>query len=244
MGKKKFGLDVLAIGAHADDVELMAGGTVAGLTSAGKSVGVADMTDASAATRGTPDIRSQEAEAASAVMGLTQRINLGFKDGWLENNRETQLSVVALLRQLRPRVVLTHHPEDDHPDHEATAAIVKLACYKSGLSSLPVKGAPFRPLRLFHFLGTVLKEPSFCVDISRNWNRKMRAVLCYKSQFHSTAAHKFKGRTDIASPRFLEYLEAKFRAFGLRIKARYAEPFYCREIPEVQDISTLAGDRF
>src|SRR5690606_23170354 len=113
----------------------------------------------------------------------------------------------------------------EHPDHEQAARLVKQACYKAGLAKLDCPGAPFRPRRLFHFVGTELHEPSFCVDISPYWKAKLAAVQCYASQFHRPGGARggIRGRTDLARPEFLENLEARNRFWGIRIKRRYAE---------------------
>jgi LmbE family N-acetylglucosaminyl deacetylase len=140
--------------------------------------------------------------------------------------------------------VLTHHFSEEHPDHEATARIVKAACYKAGLSKLDCAGAPFRPGRIFNFIGSELHAPSFCVDITPFWSKKLAAIQCYKSQFHNPESKKFKGLTDLATPAFLEVVEARNRYWGIQIRRRYAEAFVISDLPEVDDITILGGTRF
>ncbi|MBF0430989.1 MAG: bacillithiol biosynthesis deacetylase BshB1 [Fibrobacteria bacterium] len=244
MSKANNKMDFMAIGAHADDIELMAGGTVAKLVKMGKKGVFVDVTDASAGTRGSSEIRQKEALQAAKSLGILHRENLALPDSRLENNQESQLSMIAVIRKYRPKILLTHYFKDEHPDHIATAEIVDAARFKAGLKNFNCPGRAFRPERLFHFMGPEYFEPTFCVDISEYWTVKMKSVLCYKSQFFNSSAKEFKGKTDIASPEFLEYLEYKHRFFGWRIRRKYAEPFFCKEIPEMGDLTNLGGKRF
>jgi bacillithiol biosynthesis deacetylase BshB1 len=236
-------VDFMAVGAHPDDVELCAAGTILGLTAAGRKGVIVDMTDASMGTRGTPEIRAREAAAAAKLLKV-ERVNLGLPDGRLADGWEAQKRLIDAIRRFRPKVVMTHHGREEHPDHEQTSRIVKQACYKAGLARLDVAGKPHRPGRIFYFIGMELHEPSFCVDVTAQWKRKLAVVNCYKSQFHHPDAKKFAGKTDLASRAFLESLEIRDRFWGLRIKRRYAEAFACAELPEVTDITALGGERF
>lgn len=242
----KAGLDFMAIGAHADDVELGAGGTLLRLASLGRKGIIVDLTDASMGTRGTPELRLKEAAAAAKVLKTT-RVNLGLPDGRLDDPslaKEAEIRLVEAIREHRPRVLITHHGAEYHPDHPAAADLAKRAAYKAGLAKYDAFGAPFRPGRIFNFLGDALVQPSFCVDVSEFWKDKLKAVLCYKSQFHNPAAKAFKGKTDLATPAFLENVEARARFWGIRIRRRYAEAFTCAELPEISDITALGGERF
>lgn len=243
----KHSLDFMAVGAHADDVELCAGGTLLRLASLGRKGVIVDLTDASMGTRGTPALRAREAAAAARVL-RAQRANLGLPDGHLSDpatHAEAEARLVDAIRRYRPRVLLTHHLEETHPDHVAAARLVKGAAFKAGLLKLPRPGVPFRPARIFHFVGEDLHEPDFCVDISSHWKGKLKAVHCYRSQFHHPGAGSTGGsRTDLSTPAFLENLEVRNRFWGIRIKRRYAEAFTCAELPEVDDITALGGERF
>jgi len=270
MGHKAAGMDYMAVGAHADDVELGALGTLLRLAALGRRGVIVDLTDASMGTRGTPAVRAREAAAAARAL-KAGRDNLGLPDGRLSDpalHAESEARLVAAIRRHRPRVILTHNLEETHPDHAAAARLVKRAAYLSGLAKLPLPGTPFRPARLFHFVGESLREPDFCVDISDHWKGKLKAVLCYRSQFHSPAASAgaaaagiagragraagkasgpgrgFGRGTDLSTPAFLENLEARNRYWGIRIKRRYAEAFVCEELPEIDDITALGGERF
>jgi bacillithiol biosynthesis deacetylase BshB1 len=236
-------IDFMAIGAHPDDIEIGCGGTILKLVSLGRRGVIVDLTDASMGTRGTPEIRAREASAAAKALGV-ERVNLGLPDGWLADGPEAQLRLIAEIRRWRPKVLITHHGAEEHPDHEAAARIVKQAAFKAGLAKLDCGGDPHRPGRIFHFLGMEAHAPSFCVDITAHWQGKLKALLCFGSQFHGKASKRYAGKTDLATPAFLEFLEVRNRYWGTRIKRRYAEAFTCSELPEVQDLTALGGERF
>src|SRR5690606_22361409 len=151
--------DFMAVGAHPDDIELGCGGTLLRLASLGRRGVLVDMTDASMGTRGTPEIRAREAAAAAKVL-KAERVNLGLPDGRLEDGWPAGKALIEMIRLHRPKVVITHHWREEHPDHEATARIVKRAVYKAGLARLDCGGVPHRPGRLFHFVGMEPHEPS------------------------------------------------------------------------------------
>jgi bacillithiol biosynthesis deacetylase BshB1 len=242
-GNAPAGADFMAIGAHPDDVELGCGGTILKLVSLGRKGVIVDLTDASMGTRGTPEIRAREAAAAARALGV-ERVNLGLPDGRLADGWDAQKRLIDAIRAWRPKVLITHHASEEHPDHEAAARIAKQAAFKAGLAKLDVAGAPHRPGRIFHFIGMEAHEPSFCVDITAQWRAKLDAVLCYASQFHNPDAKRFQGKTDLATPAFLDFLEVRNRFWGTRIKRRYAEAFTCAELPEVEDLTTLGAARF
>lgn len=243
------GVDFMALGAHPDDVELGCGGTLLKLRALGRTGVIVDLTDASMGTRGTPEIRAREADAAAKALGV-ERVNLGLPDGRLADGWDAQKLVIEAIRAWRPKVLITHYASEEHPDHEAAARIVKQAAFKAGLAKLDVAGAAHRPGRIFHFIGMEAHEPSFCVDITGHWQGKLAAIGCYASQFHvpdksgRPGAKRFAGKTDLATPAFLEFLEVRNRFWGTRIKRRYAEAFTCAELPEVEDLTTLGSARF
>lgn len=237
------GLDFMAIGAHADDCEIFAGGTIAKLVGAGRQGMMVDLTDASAGTRGTPAQRLREAAAAAKALGVA-RVNLGMPDGRLEATLANQNDLIALIRKYRPKVLITHGPQEEHPDHVAAHHLVAGASFRAGLAKLPVAGEAFRPQRLFQWIGQEPPQPSFAVDITDTYLTKLSAIRCYVSQFHGPEMQSFQGRTDLATPAFLEALEYRARYFGARIKRRYAEAFFCTELAEVSDLTALGGARF
>lgn len=237
-----FGIDFLAVGAHADDVELGCGATVAKLCALGRNGVILDLTDASMGTRGTPEERLREADAAARILGVPRRLNLGLRDGFLTpRDPGAVASLVAILRELRPRVVFVHPRQDRHPDHEAAADLVHEAVYKAGLRKYPAEGAPFRPPRLFHYLGARSEEPDFVVDVSDWWTVRLRAVAAYVSQFATIPGAP---ATPISEPGFFEAVEARARYLGFRSRCRYAEGFHCAELPEIADPCTLSAAEF
>jgi len=241
--KPEAGVDFMAIGAHPDDIEILAGGTLLHLRTLGRSGVLVDMTDGGAGTRGTSDIRAREAERAARTLNM-KRVQLGLPDGQVHNTLEAQKKLIETIRRHRPRVLFTHHFGEEHPDHEHTAHIVKEAAFRAGLSKLDCDGEPWRPKRIFYGVGSTSIQPSFCVDITPHWEPKLRLLRCYESQFHNPKAKLYKGRTDLAGASFLEALEVRARFWGLRIKRRHAEAFWCDEIAEVADPTILGDKRF
>ncbi|HLP42188.1 MAG TPA: bacillithiol biosynthesis deacetylase BshB1 [Fibrobacteria bacterium] len=237
------GMDWMAVGAHADDVELGAGGTLLRLKALGRRGVIIDLTDASMGTRGTPAIRAREAASSARVLGA-ERVNLGLPDGRLALDWDSERRLVEAIREYRPKVLITHHWQEEHPDHGVAARLVKRAAFASGFAKLDCPGKPHRPGRIFHFIGEALHEPSFCVDITPHWKDKLRSIACYRSQFHHPGAAAFAGKTDLATPAFLENLEARNRFWGIRVRRRFAEAFVSAELPEVHDITALGLERF
>jgi LmbE family N-acetylglucosaminyl deacetylase len=172
------------------------------------------------------------------------RVTLDEPDGRLQNTLEAQWKLIRIIRRFRPRALFTHHFSEEHPDHGNAARIVVEAAFRAGLSKLDCEGTPWRPKRIFHAVDSSSVTPSFCVDISAHWEEKLRVLRCYESQFHNPKAGKYKGRTDLARPPFLEALEIRARFWGLRIKRRYAEAFWCGELAEVNDPTALGEERF
>ncbi len=236
-------VDFMAIGAHPDDVELGCGGTLLRLSALGRKGVVVDFTDATMGTRGTPELRMKEAAAAAKVLKV-QRVNLALPDGNLADTWESQKRLIEQIRRFRPKVLITHHAKEEHPDHEAAAHIVKHACYKAGLAKLDCGGKPFRPRRIFHFVGIEAHTPSFCVDITPYWTKKLQAVLCFKSQFHNSMEKSYRGKTDISTPAFLESVETRNKFWGLMIRRKFAEAFVTTDVPEIDDITLQSGERF
>ena len=232
-------IDFLCLGAHADDIEIAMGGTVAKMVAAGRTGLLVDVTDGGMGTRGTPEERRDEAMASALVLG-TPRRNMGFPDGGLHPHDPQLVSeIVALIRDVRPVAVFTHPMRDRHPDHEALASCVHYACFKSGLAKWLAPGAPWRPARVFHWMGARDGEPTFCVDVSDHWETREKSLLAYTSQFGSGGTP-----TALSGERFQDFLKSRARFLGSRIRARYAEGFACEEIPEVVDPCALSGEDF
>ncbi len=238
---KQRGVDLLAVVAHPDDAELACGGTLAGAVRRGYRVGVLDLTRGEMGTRGTPEQRAREARAAARALGLYHRENLGLPDSALEPDRTTLLEVAARIRALRPRVVILPYWKGRHPDHVVTSHIGYKACYLAGLTKLDLDAAPHRPTKiLYALLFDIGKQaqPSFVVDITRDYKRRARAIACYRSQFD---APKMQRGIHIPLTGLEERLDAICRYYGSLVGVRYGEPFLTRELMPVDDVLQLPG---
>ena len=227
-------LDVLALAAHPDDVELSVGGTMCLLSAQGYRTGVVDLTRGELGTRGTPEGRLDEAAAAAAVLGLAFRRNLGLPDGEIRNTKDAQRLVVRAVRATRPHIVLINAPEDRHPDHGDAARLGADALFASGLARVETVGddglpqAPWRPHHVLHYMNTLEFEPTFVVDVSSVWDRRLAALRAFASQFDASDGGP---ETFISTPAFLQFVEARARTYGYRIGATYGEPLLYRHGP-------------
>jgi bacillithiol biosynthesis deacetylase BshB1 len=217
-------VDVLAFGPHPDDVELCAGGLMLRCADAGYRTAIVDFTRGEAGTRGTVEVRNAETAAANELLGLAGRENLELPDGALEVSRAMILPVVAAIRRWRPRMVLSPCREDRHPDHIAAAEIVRRAYYGATIGKLSGSSLPaHRPDVLIEYFGHLEPPPSFIVDVSDVWERRMQVAACYASQLGLDGAEG--PTTNIASPEFRRRYELRFGYWGARIGAQYGEPF-------------------
>lgn len=247
-------LDVLALAAHPDDVELCAGGTMCVLADQGYRTGIVDFTRGELGTRGTPEGRMEEAAAAAEVLGLAARENLGIPDGDIQNTRENQLKLIRAVRRYRPSIVLTTAEKVRHPDHGAATALSVDALFYGGLAKIETfeddgtKQEPWRPHHVLHYMQALDFEPTFVVDVSAVWERRMEALLAFKSQFHVPDADDGSDdepQTYISNPGFLAWVEARARTYGYRIGAEYGEPLLYRHGPVGVDdlVATLRRER-
>lgn len=230
-------LDVLSIAAHRDDTELTCGGTVIKMVQAGYRVGILDLTAGETGTRGNAALREREANRASRVMGLAHRENLNMPDAGIEHQRAYKLSIAQKIRDLRPRTVILPYWEGRHPDHYTTGQIGYEACFYAGLAKLPLKGKPHRPHKIIYStLYVPSLRPSFVVDITAQFEKKVKSVLAYSSQFsdEEETQNLFPSRRDLH-----ERVASLARHFGLMIGVRYGEPFVMREVAAVDDIVTI-----
>lgn len=227
--------DVLVIAAHPDDAELSCGGTIANLTSFGKSVVIADCTRGELGSRGTIEIRAQEAANASEILGVQSRVNLGMLDGNILQSQENIHSMISLIRRFRPQIILFNPPYERHPDHESVHRLVRTAVFQSGLTKIETSfngtlQQTHRPKQMFCYMQTYEFQPSFYVDISNVFETKMNAICAYSSQvFVEGKSDMNEPATFISNPDFMEMLEARARYFGALIGVRYAEPFLAIE---------------
>jgi N-acetylglucosamine malate deacetylase 1 len=236
-------VDILAFGAHPDDVELAASGTLIRAARAGASTGVITLTRGEMSTRGTLAARAAEFDAAAAIMGLAHHEMLSLPDGWLEPDRESKLTVVREIREHRPHIVLLPYGEDRHPDHTATAAIVQEAAFLAGLSRIETGLEPHRPAQLVFYMSTWEFEPSFIVDISDLIEEKRRTLRAYGTQVFVPGAAVKEPPTFIASEHFQELLFARMAHYGHLIGRKYGEPFRIRGYLEVSDLLQAFGGR-
>jgi len=232
-------LDLLAIMSHPDDTELLCGGTLIKTAQLGKRVGVLDLTTGEMGSSGTGDIRRDEATRSAQVMGLADRRCAGLPDARLENDHASRLVVAGILRELRPRVVITHWKVGRHRDHRIACELVRDACYLSGLRRLEVEGRPFRPRKLVY--ASAFREdaepPDFVVDVTDQMDAKLEALSSYTSQFEgiSGIGEVFPGGN---RPLF-EQIRAKMAHYGSLIRVEYGEPFRVDEPFSVEDVSEV-----
>lgn len=228
-------LDVLAVFSHPDDAELSVAGTLLKLKSMGYRTGVVDMTRGEMGTRGTPEIRKHEAEEAGRLMKLNVRLNLEQPDGHIWVNEESRTALVRVLRSYQPRVILTTHWDDPHPDHAATCRIVREAArlasmrrydHEAGQSAVKMPA-------IMHSIYSRLVLPSFIVDVSEFVEEKMRAIKAHSSQFFD--AQSKEPVTRISEAGFLEQIEFRMRYYGSLIGVAAGEPFYVREALNIED---------
>lgn len=242
------GIDLLAFGAHPDDVELGCGGTLIAAARRGRSVGAVTLTRGESGTRGSVEERAAEFEAACTVMGCAHREMLGLPDGGLTADDPSRRAVVRVLRALRPRVVLLPYWEDRHPDHGNASRIVQEASFLSGLRRLETGQEPHRPAELLYYMAAWEFEPSFVVDVSPVMEEKKRAIRCYASQVWDGGQDGGDGGareepTFISSRGFWELLMARAAHYGRLIGREYGEPFKVRRLIEIKDPLEAFGDR-
>ena len=235
-------LDILAFGAHPDDVELSCGGTIAKEVFAGKKVGIVDLTRGELGTRGSADLRDKEAKQASSILGVTIRENLGFSDGFFKNDEANQLEVIKILRKYRPNVVLCNAQTDRHIDHGRAASLVHDACFLSGLRKIEtfIDNRPqklWRPSQVYHYIQWNNNPCDFVVDISDFIDKKMAAILSYGSQFYDEKSKE--PETPISSQQFLDSIQNRAADLGRIIGVGYAEGFTTQRQLAVAHISDL-----
>lgn len=235
-------LDVLAIGAHPDDVELGCGGTLALLARQGRKVGILHLTRGEQGTRGTAEERRAEAEAAARVLGAVEMDFLDCGDGGLRTGPAEEDALIARLRSWRPELVLSPTPRDRHPDHGRAHELVDAACFYAGLRNrTPQAGPAHRPAAVFSYMQHDLFTPSFIVDVSAVWETKVESLRAYRSQLHVDEKKKSEDQpmTKVASPEFWQAVEGRARHFGLLINAALGEPFWSRGPLAVPDLMSL-----
>lgn len=236
-------LDILAFGAHPDDVELSCSGTLINAVAAGKKVGVIDFTRGEMGTRGTAGQRAQEAQDAAKIMGLSVREQMGFRDGFFLNDESHQLALIKMIRTYQPDVVLANAIKDRHPDHGRAAELAREACFKAGLQKVVTtdeegnEQAAWRPRTVYHYIQSIPHTPDFIVDVSDAWETKIKAIKAYKTQFFDPESTEHQ--TYISSPRFLEMIISRAVHWGHEIGAKHGEGFTVERTLGVSDIQSL-----
>lgn len=229
---------VLAIAAHRDDVELTCAGTLIRAADQGYRTGILDLTAGESGTRGSAELRGQEAARAAEIMGVTERRNAGLADAHLHNTDETRRIVVEALRHFGPQVVILPYPVGRHPDHRIASELARDACYLAGLAKYPAGGAPYRPFKILYSLAYREDpvKPTFVVDISEQFDRKIAAIRCYPSQFDgaTNAGEIFPTGQDLYG-----LIETQNAHYGSLIRTRFGEPFFTHETVMVEDVVKL-----
>jgi len=236
-------VDILAFGAHPDDVELAASGTLIRAARAGAKTAIVSLTRGEMGTRGTPAARAAEFEAASRLMGCAHHEMLSLPDGKLRPDEEAREAVIRKIREHRPRIILLPYWEDRHPDHPAACRIVEEASFLAGLSKRDTGQQPHRPSQLVYYMSTWEFEPSFIVDVSAVIEEKRRVLEAYRTQVYNAGFSDTEPPTFIASEHFMELLFSRMSHYGHLIGKKYGEPFRIRGCLEVSDLLTAFGSR-
>ncbi len=230
---QKMKLDILAFGVHPDDVELGCSGTILAAIAEGKSVGIVDLTQGELGTRGTIETRYTEAADAAEIMGVSVRENLKMADGFFQNDESHQRLIITAIRKYQPEIIICNAPEDRHPDHGRSAKLVSDAAFLAGLRKITTEcngvfQDAWRPKYVFHYIQDRFIQPSFVIDISNFFDKKIGAVLAYKTQFNSPSTNE--PQTYISSPQFLETVKARAMMLGKRIGVQYGEGFISEKV--------------
>ena len=238
-------LDILAIAVHPDDVELGCAGTLLMEKKHGKKTGVVDLTRGELGTRGTPEIRAEEAARAAQILQLDVRENLGMADGFFRNDEQHQRLLIRAIRQYRPEIILANSLEDRHPDHGRAGHLISDACFLSGLRKIETvdnDGLPqqhWRPKYIFHYIQDRYAHPSFVYDITPVFEDKLRSIRAYSSQFHSAEYTADEPQTYISTPGFLDAIVGRHQMFGKMIGTAYAEGFITEKVVGIRDFNAF-----
>lgn len=237
-------VDILAIGAHPDDVELSASGTLLRHAALGHSFGLLDLSRGELGSRGNAALRSQEAAAAAEILGAAFRKQLDLPDGFFTYGPENMIKIIRALRTYRPDIVLCNAPDDRHPDHGRSAKLVADACFYAGLIKIETFAhddtpqVHWRPRAVYHYVQDKQLTPDFIVDITPYFEQKMKAILAFKSQFYGEG-NDSGPETPISGKQFLDFMKAKAQVFGRPAQVQYAEGFICARTPAVGNLFDL-----
>ena len=231
-------VDLLAVAAHRDDVELTCAGTLIRAADAGYRTGILDLTAGESGTRGSAALRGEEAERAARIMGVTERRNAGLPDAHIQNSEETRRIVVEQIRHFAPRVVILPFPVGRHPDHRLASELTRDACFLAGLARYEAGGSPHRPHKILYALAYREDpvKPTFVVDVSEQFARKMEAIRCYASQFDGAKA---AGEIFPTGQDLYALVETQSRHYGSLIRRAHGEPFFTAETVLVDDVVAM-----
>ena len=235
-------LDILAFGAHPDDVEISCAGTLIKEVQNEKKVGVIDLTQGELGSRGTKETRKEEAKRAAEILQLSIRENLMLADGFFEVNEENLLKIISKIRQYKPNIIITNSKTDRHPDHGRGYELVERAAFLAGLVKIETslkgeKQEKWRPNLVLNYIQDHYIKPDVVVDITNTFETKMKSILAYKTQFYNPDSTE--PQTPISSPEFLEHIKGRALQFGRNIKVKYAEGFTCSRILGVDSVFDL-----
>ena len=235
-------LHILAIAAHPDDAEISCSGTLIKHALAGQAVGILDLTEGQLGTRGSVETRYLESKAAADLMGISVRENARLEDGFFRNDEASQRLLITYIRHFRPEIVLANALADRHPDHGRGGRLIADACFYAGLQKIVTEKdgmvqEPWRPKRVYHMMQDRIGEPTFVVDISATFEKKMEAIRCYKSQFHDPSSTE--PATYIATKDFLNSIAYRDALMGKRIGVQYGECFLSENTPGVSSLDDL-----
>jgi N-acetylglucosamine malate deacetylase 1 len=231
-------LDLLAIAAHPDDVELTCGGTLLKMAQKGYKTGILDLTEGEMGTRGTPETRAKEAAQAAKILKVSWRETLGVPDSDVQASRQHKLRLAGKIRELRPHTVILPYWEARHPDHYHASALGYEGCFLAGLKQLPIEGDPHRPFKILYATSFEGMPPTFIVDVTKQYEARRRAILAYGSQFRPAPREK-KQKVFLAIDQLDTRMDLMARHYGQMIGVRYGEPFLQKELMAVDDIVTL-----
>ncbi|MCH2198944.1 MAG: bacillithiol biosynthesis deacetylase BshB1 [Flavobacteriales bacterium] len=235
-------LDVLALAAHPDDAEISAGGTIASMVASGKKVGIVDLTRGELGSRGSADLRDQEAAASAKILGLSARENLRMADGFFRHTEENIRAIIRMIRKYQPDIVLANSVNDRHPDHGKGAKLQAEACFLSGLrrieTELDGKAQQFwRPRAVYHYIQDYFIDPDVVVDISDFYGKKMDSIKAFSSQFYDPNSEE--PETPISGKEFFDFIESRAMQFGRPIGVKYGEGFTSARFVGVKDLTAL-----
>ena len=235
-------LDILVFASHPDDAELGCGATIAKHVATGKKVGIVDLTRGELGTRGTPELRASEASASAKILGVSVRENLGLRDGFFQNDPDSQKILIRAIRKYQPDIVLANAVHDRHIDHGKGASLAYDACFLAGLAKIKTEDAGidqalWRPRAVYHFIQSQLVEPDFIVDVTGYWDLKMQAIRAFKTQFFDPGSSE--PETYVSKPGFMKMIESRGIEFGHAIGTEYGEGFTVRRYPGVGSLFDL-----